>query len=159
LPFRYGIPGINLLIETREQTMDFIVTHIDPSLKLMNYEEVSYAEDCRMVNHDSPNPYSALYNACFDIFALAHFGGWFFKTLICRDLKLIMIASVSFEIIEYSLRNVLNNFKECWWDHVIIDIFGCNLLGIACAFVVIDKLGLDRYRWSLRSAPLQHSHW
>jgi hypothetical protein len=54
---------------------------------------------------------------------------------------------------------VLNNFKECWWDHVIIDILGCNLLGIACAFLVIDKFGLDRYRWSLRSAPLQHSHW
>lgn len=62
-------------------------------------------------------------------------------------------------MIEYSLRNVLNNFKECWWDHMIIDILGCNLLGIICGFWVIDKFGLDRYRWSLRTAPLQYSHW
>ena len=62
-------------------------------------------------------------------------------------------------MIEFSLRNVLNNFKECWWDHIIIDIFGCNLLGIICGFIVIDQFGLDRYRWSLRSAPLQYSHW
>ena len=62
-------------------------------------------------------------------------------------------------MVEYSLRNVLNNFKECWWDHLVIDILGCNLLGIVIGFYVIDKLGLDRYRWSLRTAPLQHSHW
>jgi phosphatidylserine synthase 2 len=139
--------------------MELIVRHVDPTLKLMDYDEVSYAQDCRMVNHDSATPYASLYHACFDIFALAHFLGWFCKTLICRDLKLILFASASFEIVEYSLRDVLNNFKECWWDHVIIDFFGCNLLGIICAFFVIDKLGLDRYRWSLRDAPLQHSHW
>lgn len=42
---------------------------------------------------------------------------------------------------------------------MIVDIFGCNLLGIVIGFIVIDKFGLDRYRWSLRSAPLQYSHW
>ena len=113
---------------------------------------MSYGQSCEIDR-------STLYHSCFDLFALAHFLGWFFKTLICRDLKLIFFASVSFELIEYSLRNVLNNFKECWWDHIVIDIFGCNLLGIICGFWVIDRFGLDRYRWSLRSAPLPYSHW
>jgi hypothetical protein len=57
---------------------------------------VSYAQDCRLVQPELANPYASLYHACFDLFALAHFLGWFFKTLICRDLKLIMFASVSF---------------------------------------------------------------
>lgn len=60
-----------------------------------------------------------------------------------------------FELIEYSLRNVLNNFKECWWDHVLVDVFGCNLLGIILGFLVIDKFKLERYKWSFRNAPLQ----
>lgn len=58
-------------------------------------------------------------------------------------------------MIEYSLRNVLNNFKECWWDHVIVDVFGCNLIGIMLGFYVIDKFKLERYKWSFRDAPVQ----
>jgi len=62
-------------------------------------------------------------------------------------------------MIEFALRNVLNNFKECWWDHVIVDIFGCNLLGIFVGFYVIDKFGMERFKWSLREAPMKHSTW
>ena len=56
-------------------------------------------------------------------------------------------------MLEFSLRNVLNNFKECWWDHLVVDILGCNLLGIIVGFYVIDYFKLERYRWSLRDAP------
>ena len=55
---------------------------------------MSYGQSCEIDR-------STLYHSCFDLFALAHFLGWFFKTLICRDLKLIFFASVSFELIEY----------------------------------------------------------
>ena len=81
------------------------------------------------------------------------------KTLALHKDDQTYIVGVTFEMVEYSLRNVLNNFKECWWDHVVIDIFGCNLLGIVVGFYVIDWFSLDRYRWSLRSAPLKYSHW
>ena len=113
---------------------------------------MSYGDDCSV-------SYGTLLHSCFDLFALAHFLGWFFKTLICRDVKLLLFSSVLFEMIEYSLRNTLNNFKECWWDQIVIDIFGCNLLGIIVGFYVIDRFQLDRYRWSLRTAPLKYSHW
>lgn len=53
----------------------------------------------------------------------------------------------------------MNNFKECWWDHVIVDVCGCNLAGILLGFYVIDKFKLERYRWSFRDAPLQTSAW
>ena len=54
---------------------------------------------------------------------------------------------------------MLNNFKECWWDHLIVDTLGCNLLGIVVGFYIIDLFKLERYRWSLRDAPLQTSTW
>jgi hypothetical protein len=36
---------------------------------------------------------------------------------------------------------------------------GCNLLGIVLGFYYIDKFGLERYKWSLRDAPMQNSFW
>lgn len=97
--------------------------------------------------------------AFFDIFAFAHAAGWFIKTLVVRDPKIIIFESLAFELVEYSLRDVLNNFKECWWDHVIVDFFVCNMVGIILGFYVIDKFKLERYRWSFRDAPLQSSAW
>jgi hypothetical protein len=138
--------------QTRDDTMRQITAYIDPSLAFVNYEEVSYASDCSLSKE-------TLLHSCFDLFALAHFLGWFVKTLICRDVKLIMFESILFEVVEYSLRDVLNNFKECWWDHLIVDFLGCNMLGIIAGFYVIDRFGLDRYRWSLRTAPMPYSHW
>ena len=73
-----------------------------------------------------------------DVFALGHFLGWFSKTIIIRDYKLLMFASISFEAIEFSLRNVLNNFKECWWDHLVLDLLVFNLLGIICGFFYLN---------------------
>lgn len=93
------------------------------------------------------------------MFAFAHAAGWFIKTLVVRDFKMVLFHSIVFELIEYSLRNVLNNFKECWWDHIIVDVLGCNLLGIILGFYVIDKFKLERYRWSFRDAPLNTGAW
>lgn len=53
-----------------------------------------------------------------DVFALAHAVGWFCKALILRDYTFCWILSVMFEVMEYSLSHQLNNFDECWWDHV-----------------------------------------
>lgn len=81
------------------------------------------------------------------------------KTLIVRDPKIILFESLAFELVEYSLRDVLNNFKECWWDHAIVDFLGCNMVGIFLGFWVIDKFKMERYKWSFRDAPLQTSTW
>jgi phosphatidylserine synthase 2 len=108
---------------------------------------------------ESEAPWGNFSNAFFDLFAVAHTLGWFGKMIICRDLKLVLFSSVFFELIEYSLRDVLNNFKECWWDHVFVDIFGCNLLGIALGCCFINYFDLERYKWSLRDAPLRDSTW
>lgn len=75
-------------------------------------------------------------SACFDIFTFGHLIGWFYKTLVLRDFKVLMVASIIFEAVEFSLRNVLNNFKECWWDHLLLDFSIANFIGVLCGFAV-----------------------
>lgn len=53
-----------------------------------------------------------------DIFVLAHILGWYGKAIILRDSWICWILSITFELLEYSLQHQLNNFAECWWDHV-----------------------------------------
>ncbi|SBT36838.1 phosphatidylserine synthase, putative [Plasmodium ovale wallikeri] len=54
----------------------------------------------------------------FDIFVIAHFCGWFVKTLAIRDFFILNINSVMFELIELKFQHLLPNFYECWWDHL-----------------------------------------
>ena len=39
------------------------------------------------------------------------------------------MQSILFELIEFTFDNWLPNFAECWWDHLLLDVLGCNLLG------------------------------
>ncbi|RUP51184.1 phosphatidyl serine synthase-domain-containing protein [Jimgerdemannia flammicorona] len=56
-----------------------------------------------------------------DAFVLAHLLGWYGKAVVLRDYWFCWILSVMFEIMEYSLAHQLNNFAECWWDHVSLE--------------------------------------
>ena len=38
--------------------------------------------------------------------------------IILRDVWLLNVISILFELMEYSLETQLPNFAECWWDHV-----------------------------------------
>jgi phosphatidylserine synthase 2 len=58
-----------------------------------------------------------------DLFVVAHTLGWFGKALILRDYWFCWIISIAFELCEYSLQHQLNNFAECWWDHVCIYLY------------------------------------
>eukprot|EP01054_Gregarina_sp_Poly1_P005711 Gregarina_sp_Poly_1__5710@NODE_2_length_28028_cov_167_134223_g1_i0_p11_GENE_NODE_2_length_28028_cov_167_134223_g1_i0NODE_2_length_28028_cov_167_134223_g1_i0_p11_ORF_typecomplete_len266_score21_49PSS/PF03034_15/3_1e57YitT_membrane/PF02588_15/0_67YitT_membrane/PF02588_15/5_1e02_NODE_2_length_28028_cov_167_134223_g1_i01424715044 len=70
-----------------------------------------------------------------------------FKALILRDWILLWLCSLLFELSEVMLRHILPNFWECWWDHFIMDIFGCNLLGIWLGMIICNKLSLKFYAW------------
>jgi phosphatidylserine synthase 2 len=50
--------------------------------------------------------------------------------IMIRDIKLTVAASVLFEIYEITFAHMLENFKECWWDAIILDIIICNGLGM-----------------------------
>ena len=82
-------------------------------------DERSYADDCRVYTPENPESnFLNIKEAVFDVHFVAHLAGWWFKMLIIRDYYCAWIISASFELVEISLRHMLPNFWECWWDHV-----------------------------------------
>jgi len=87
-----------------------------------------------------------------DEFILAHLLGWFGKALVMRDYVLSLMSSVLFEFEELSLQHLLPNFKECWWDHIILDVLGCNLIGIYIGMKTCEWFQMREYDWAGKRA-------
>ena len=85
-----------LLTVSHKQALEYLVSYVDPTLQVINYEEASYGDNCDLIAKPPHHPLKNIYDTAIDIFSVAHFGGWFLKTLICRDVKLVLFASVSF---------------------------------------------------------------
>ena len=103
--------------------------------------ERNYADDCRVYTPEHPTSYFAnISNAVFDVHFVAHLGGWWFKMLIIRDTYCAWIISATFELVEISLRHMLENFWECWWDAVsfcMSNIFSsCSIYSAATCLVL-----------------------
>jgi len=107
--------------------------------------EMSYADDCSIFTPENPtSKYANVYNAVFDVHFFAHFAGWFGKMLIMRDWWVAWICSAGFEFLELTFRYWLPNFYECWWDSLLLDLFGCNLLGIVIGAWFLKRFGVSR---------------
>ena len=121
------------LDESRE-----VFYRIDPSLREES-EEREYADDCDI---DVANLGDKM-----DVFVVAHSLGYLAKMLVLRDFWMCWASSLIFEHIEISLQHVLKNFRECWWDHFILDIALCNFGGILAGCLVVKIFGLQQYPW------------
>lgn len=115
--------------------------------------EKSYAEDCRIFTPE--NPQSIIFNLkdAIDVHVTAHFVGWFCKVLIMRDIKIAWICSILFEVMELTFRHWLPNFYECWWDHLFLDLFGCNLIGIILGAYFLRKFYVRKLNWIYTKNP------
>ena len=58
------------------------------------------------------------------------------------------MGSIMFEVREVSLQHMFPNFNECWWDHLGLDVFGCNLLGMVCGMMCVRFLEQRQWDWS-----------
>jgi len=116
---------------------------IDPSLA-NPLPERSYAEDCRIATAEEPYKF---FTTVYDEFIIAHALGYWVKTLILRDPWLVLAVSVGFELVEFSFQHWLPNFKECWWDHLLIDIAICNAGGMVMGMATLRWLGARQYSW------------
>lgn len=117
----------------------FLVASLDPSLGRL-LPERSYGADCEFTAAN-------LKNTLFDEFVAAHALGFFGKALILRDPALLWTASLAFEIIEQTLQPWFPNFKECWYDRWLFDVFGANLIGMAVGLATCRFLNTRKYHW------------
>lgn len=83
-----------------------------------------------------------------DIYAMAHFLGWMFKAILVRHMGILWAISVMWEITEMAFAHLLPNFKECWWDALVLDVLVCNGLGIWCGLRLCKLLEMREYRWA-----------
>ncbi|KNH05885.1 phosphatidylserine synthase [Perkinsela sp. CCAP 1560/4] len=116
---------------------------LDPALGVP-LEEALYATDCSIC---SIKDLKKIWDALFDEFVVAHTIGYWVKMLVLRDFWLVFALSLGFEVIECTLQYWLENFKECWWDHLILDAFGCNLLGMIVGMATLRYLNMKEYNW------------
>lgn len=103
--------------------------------------------DCRVYVPDNPDSSFPNIKSAMDIYVVAHLFGWMAKTLIYRNNIIIWTMSIGFEILELSLNQFIPNFHECWWDSLLLDLFGCNLLGIILGNFIIDKFNMRKFHW------------
>lgn len=50
--------------------------------------------------------------------------------IVIRDFKVLLLLSLFWECFEVMTKHILTNFEECWWDSLLLDLFGCNMLGM-----------------------------
>lgn len=139
-----------MLFQDREDARK-LLTFFDKSLG-KPLPEKNYAESCEVFTDKFPFvDLTNIYDA-FDNYLTAHLFGWYVKMLIVRNAKLCWILSILFEILEITFRHWLPNFWECWWDHIILDILGCNALGIWLGDLTCKYFEMKTYGW-MKNTP------
>lgn len=148
---RFGIAGYTLLLWASVSFFDrnsFLAIVLNKFGVGYPLPEKDYGDVCQIYapNHPSGDPFFNVTDRV-DIFVIAHSLGWFAKALIVRDLGVSWVCSVLFELIELAFAHMLPNFRECWWDSIILDVFGCNLVGIYLADYILSQLGWKKYNF------------
>ncbi|KAH3731340.1 phosphatidylserine synthase [Pelomyxa schiedti] len=126
-----------------------LLKYIDPALGVP-LPERDYAAHCELWTPDDPsgNPMKNLWDTVKDEFFIGHIICWWCKTILLRDLNLVLVASVMFEFTELAFQHWLPNFAECWWDHILLDIIFCNGLGIVMGYFTLQIFDLKTYSWT-----------
>lgn len=109
--------------------------------------EKNYADDCRIYTPEDPVSVVRNLKDSIDVHFVAHLLGWMVKVLIMRDIKLCWVCSVIFELTELTFRHWLPNFAECWWDHLLLDLFGCNMVGIIIGACFLKYASVKKLHW------------
>jgi len=76
-------------------------------------------------------------------YVLSHFLGWWFVTaFFLRDGFGAFSLSLMHELLELWWERFYPPFRECWWDHCILDL-GCNFFGVFFGVLTYRLLGLE----------------
>lgn len=142
-----------LLIFPTEQARQLLRV-FDTSLGVRPAEnDKLYATDCRIYTPgDANGPFARVKEVVWDPFVIAHSVGWWAKALLLRDWRLGWALSILWEVIEYSAQGILPNFKECHFDHWIIDVALCNAAGLFLGMWTVRWLELKAFDWTGREA-------
>ena len=83
----------------------------------------------------------------FDHYYLCHLIDWMFVALIFRDMVVVHAFQFLDELLELSFQHILPHFRECWWDHILVDILFSNTISIFLTMFVMKKMNVELYDW------------
>lgn len=89
----------------------------------------------------------AVYRQLTEVWFVAHVLGWWGKMCLFRDWHICWVLSIGFEVLELSMGWLVPQFKECWWDALIIDLLGANLIGMLLGLLTLRFLESKGYDW------------
>jgi hypothetical protein len=133
----YWLALVFLLFQSVDDARRIVNNSASPMQPILK----EYAADCSLT-------WNNLYEGIFDIYFIAHFVGWMLKAIMIRDVYILWIGSILWELMELSFEHMLPNFAECWWDSFIMDISVCNALGILVGLRICRYLEMREYKWS-----------
>lgn len=90
---------------------------------------------------------SQVYDSLYDFFVFVHFTGFMLMAGCMRSFAMPFAVGVFDELIELSLQHIFPNFRECWWDHFLADIFGANLLGCLTGYLITQVTDVQPFTW------------
>lgn len=127
-----------MMLHHRPEYGRYILRFMDPKLKTpLTKEFHTYDDNCDLTWENFADN--------FDHYFLVHLGNWFLSSLVIRDFWMLHMWHVIDEWIELSWQHIMPHFRECWWDHIIVDIMAANIPAVTMGLFVIDKVGLIRY--------------
>ncbi len=142
----YLLFALSILFQSKENARQYL-RFFDKDLG-KPLPERNYAENCGILKNDYPYlNLEHFWASVWDVYMVAHLLGWYVKMLIVRNVKLCWFLSILFEILEITFRHWLPNFWECWWDHLLLDVFGMNALGIFLGDLTCQFMEMKNYKW------------
>ncbi|XP_017769854.1 PREDICTED: phosphatidylserine synthase 1 [Nicrophorus vespilloides] len=133
--------GMLFLLFQNYETVRSILLWLDPNLANFHIDmDKEYAINCSDITIERVWSH-------VDVFAVGHYLGWMFKAVLIRHMGILWAVSVMWEITEVAFAHLLPNFKECWWDALILDVLVCNGFGIWCGLKICKILEMREYKW------------
>ena len=77
-----------------------------------------------------------------DEYFLCHSLGYFIMTVMTKDVKITFVLGVMDEIFEFTARDVVPLFGECWFDQLFYDIIITNLSGLLLGYLFLVKFNI-----------------
>ena len=79
-----------------------------------------------------------------DEYFFCHLFGWLLMSLFTKDVKIIFLLGLFDEVFEFTFRELIPLFGECWFDQIIYDMLITNITGLLIGYFIVKKLGMQR---------------
>lgn len=139
IAFTYCLGLIFIFFQEQEDAR-FCLTYLDSNLN----EPVkfpTYVANCEV----NSNEFLNVLVENMDFYVFSHFVSYLCQTMIIRNVQTLILVSLQFELLEYTLEHHLASLSECWWDHWILDFTVFNGSGILLGLYILRFFNIEYY--------------